>query len=141
MIRIKSVCIRRQIFGVAGTPDQSSIRFVHSWDTKSEWGASGITSDALFGALLEQSNVKTMNVATSSGTGFEPRYPEIRSYCFNPSPKWFDPKSTTLNADNNVTEFCPAWYLGAQVGVTNTAAVNIAYTDTIEIKYDGIGRN
>lgn len=82
-----------------------------------------------------------MNVATSSGTGIEPRYPEIRSYCYNPSPKWFDPKASSLNTNENVLDFTPTWYLGAQVGVNNTTAVNAAYTDTYELIYDGIGRN
>lgn len=82
-----------------------------------------------------------MNVATSSGTGFEPRYPEIRSYCYNPAPKWFDPKKTTLTSDVNLLDFTPCWYLGAQVGVSNSTKVDIAYTDTFEIIYDGMGRN
>lgn len=82
-----------------------------------------------------------MNVATSSGTGFEPRYPEIRSYCYNPAPKWFDPKTTTPNTNANVLDFTPTWYLGAQVGVNNSSKIDIAYTDTIEIIYDGVGRN
>ena len=112
-IRIKGLCVRRQIFGVAGTPDQSSIRFVWSWDLKSPWAPATIDSTTLFAGLLEQPNVRTMNVATSSGTGFEPRYPEIRSYCYNPAPKWFDPKSTTISTDTNVLDFTPCWYIGA----------------------------
>lgn len=81
-----------------------------------------------------------MNVSTSSGQGFEPRYPEIRSFCYNPSPKWFDPK---MNVSSNVDtlNFTPCWYLGAQVGLNNTTKIDIAYTDTYEIIYDGIGRN
>lgn len=82
-----------------------------------------------------------MNVATSSGTGYEPRYPEIRSYCYNPSPKWFDPNDSSINTNVNVLDFVPCWYLGAQIGVNNTTKVDIAYTDTVEISYDGIGRN
>lgn len=52
-IRIKGVCIRRQIFGIAGTPDQSSIRFVWSWDLHSEWAPTTIDNTDLFSALLE----------------------------------------------------------------------------------------
>lgn len=47
----------------------------------------------------------------------------------------------SINTDINVLDFTPTWYLGAQVGVNNTSKIDIAYTDTIEIIYDGIGRN
>lgn len=48
-----------------------------------------------------------------------------------------------MNVSSNVDtlNFTPCWYLGAQVGLNNTTKIDIAYTDTYEIIYDGIGRN
>lgn len=46
-----------------------------------------------------------------------------------------------VSTNVDVLNFVPCWYMGAQVGLTNTAKIDIAYTDTHEIIYDGIGKN